>query len=68
MALRDNETKDTKAYNLAIMEALGLGYDFLNRILDGIDATTLEEFNSFIREVLNPEKSVKITVGPTEKP
>ena len=63
--IRDNETKDAKAYNLASMEALGLGYDFLNRVLDAIDSTTLEEFNNFIRGVLDPEKALTITVGPT---
>jgi predicted Zn-dependent peptidase len=66
MAIRDNETKDVKTYNLAFMEALGLGYDFLNRILSEIEATTLEEFNAFIQEVLNSEKAVTITVGPTQ--
>jgi zinc protease len=67
MAIRENETKDTKAFNLATMEALGLGYDFLNRMLAEIDLTTLEEFNAFIRDVLNPEKAVMITVGPTQQ-
>jgi len=65
-AIRENETKETKALNLATMEALGLGYDFLNRTLEEIDAITLEEFNGFIRGVLNPEKAVHITVGPTQ--
>jgi zinc protease len=68
MALRENETKDTKALNLATMEALGLGYDFLNRMLAEIDATTLAEFNAFIRDILNPENAVIITVGPTQLP
>lgn len=65
-AIRENETKDTKAFNLAAMEALGLGYDFLNRMLIEIDATTLEEFNAFIHDVLDPEKAVLITVGPKQ--
>ena len=67
-AIRENETKDTKAFNLATMEALGLGYDFLSRMLVEIDATTLTEFNAFIRDVLNPEKAVKVTVGPNQWP
>lgn len=68
MVIRENETKDMKAFNLATMEALGLGYDFLNRMLVEIDATTLTEFNAFIRDVLNPEKSVMVTVGPSQRP
>ncbi|UCE42815.1 MAG: insulinase family protein [Candidatus Aminicenantes bacterium] len=67
-AIRENETKDTKAFNLATMEALELGYDFLNRMLIEIDLTTLEEFNAYIRNVLNPENAVMITVGPTQWP
>jgi predicted Zn-dependent peptidase len=66
MTIRGNETKDAKAYNLASMETFGLGYDFLNRQLDEIDSTTLEEFNEFIRQVLDPEKALTITVGPTQ--
>ena len=66
--IRENETKDAKTYNLAVMEALGLGYDFLNRMLTEIDAVTLDEFNAFVRDVLNPEKVVAVTVGPNRKP
>jgi predicted Zn-dependent peptidase len=68
VAIREIETKDDRTYNLAFMEASGLGYDFLNRILIEIEATTLEEFNTFIRDILNPEKAVTITVGPTQLP
>lgn len=67
MFIRENETKDDKTYNLAFMEALGLGYEFLNRMLTEIDAITLEEFNAFIQSVLDPEKAVTITVGPTQQ-
>lgn len=66
MVIRENETKDAKTYNLAFMEAMGLGYDFLNRILAEIDVTTLEEFNAFIQGVLDPEKAMSVTVGPTQ--
>jgi zinc protease len=64
-ALRENETKIARTYSLAFMESLGLGYDFLNGLLDEIDATTLAEFNAFVRGVLVPEKAVSITVGPS---
>jgi zinc protease len=64
--LRENETKDEKTYSMATMEALGLGYDFLVRILSEFEKTTIEEFNAFIRDVLNPEKAVEIIVGPKE--
>ena len=64
--IRENETKEAKSYNLTFMEAIGLGYEFLNRVLSEIEATTLEEFNAFIRDVLDPEKAVSITVGPSQ--
>lgn len=66
VAIRENETKVAKSLNLATMETFNLGYDFLNKVLTEIDATTLEEFNAFIRAALNPENAVLITVGPTQ--
>jgi len=65
--LRNNETKDIRSITIAYYEALGVGYDFINRYFSEIDRTSLEEFNTYIKEVLNPEKSISITVGPTAK-
>ncbi len=62
--MRDSETKDDKTYNLVTFEALGLGYDFLNKVLSEIEATSLEEFNGFVKDVLSLDKAVKIIVGP----
>lgn len=64
--LRDNETKTTRARNLASFEALGLGFTFLDRFSEEIDAVTLEEINAFIKEFLDPEKGVEVIVGPEE--
>ncbi len=66
MVLREIETKDEKSYNVVTMEAFGLGYDFLNRIVSEIEATTPHEFNAFIRNFLDPDKAVQIVVGPGE--
>ena len=62
--LRNNETKNVRSITIAYFEALGVGYDFINRYFSEIDATSLEEFNAYIKEVLNPEKGVSVTVGP----
>ena len=62
--LRSNETKDVRSITIAYYEALGVGYDFINSFFSEIDATSLEEFNAYIKEVLNPEKGVSITIGP----
>ena len=65
--LRNNETKEEKMQNFAIIEALGLGYKFLNGLFKEIDSIMLEEMNTYIRDVLQPEKSVQVVVGPEEE-
>lgn len=62
--MRNNETKETRTYSLGTFEILGLGYEFLNKIFQEIDATTLEEINSYIKNILDPEKGIEIVVGP----
>jgi len=62
--IRESETKDFKTQILVTLEALGLGHDFLNRILSETDVTSLEEFNGYMKDVLNLDKAVKIIVGP----
>ena len=62
--LRDNETKTTRARNLASFEALGLGSEFLDRFSEEIDAISLEEINAYIKQVLDPAKGVEVVVGP----
>ncbi len=62
--LRNNETKNVRSITIAYFEALGVGYDFINRYFSEIDATSLEEFNAYIKKVLNPENGVSVTVGP----
>lgn len=61
--LRNNENKDERVMTMAYFEALGLGYDFINRYFEEIDATTLEEINRFIKKVLDPDRSVCVVVG-----
>jgi zinc protease len=62
--LRNNETKDIRSITMAYYEALGVGYDFINRYFSEIDRTTLDEFNTYIKDILDPEKGISITVGP----
>lgn len=62
--MRESETKDDKTYNLVAFEALGLGYEFLNEVLSEMDATSLDEFNAFMKDVLNLDRAVEIIVGP----
>jgi predicted Zn-dependent peptidase len=62
--LRNNETKNIRSITMAYYEAVGVGYDFINSYFSEIDLTSLDEFNAYIKDVLNPEKGVCITVGP----
>jgi zinc protease len=62
--LRNNETKEERARSIGFLEALGLGYEFLNRLFEEVDAASLEEMNTFIKDILNPEKGIEIIVGP----
>jgi len=62
--LRKNETKETRTNNLAAFEALGLGYEFLNRFFQEIETIGLEQINAYIKDILNPENGLEIIVGP----
>ena len=64
--LRKNETKEKRASNLAFYEARGLGYEFLNGFLLEIDAIGLEEINTYIKDILNPEKAIEVVIGPKD--
>ena len=61
--LRQNETKEGRISNMIAFEGLGLGYDFLNRFFDDLDAIKLDQVNAFIKEYLKPEKAVLVFVG-----
>jgi predicted Zn-dependent peptidase len=65
--LRDNEAKDKRAINLAVYEALGLGYDFLERIPALYETVTVEEMNSFLSDSLNPERAVWVVLAGTKQ-
>jgi zinc protease len=65
--LRNNQAKGIRTQNLAYFEALGLGYEFLDRFFEEIDSISLEDMNSYIRDVLNPENGIEIVVGPKEE-
>jgi len=62
--MRLNETKDKRASTLVIFEGLGLGYDFFTKFSQDIEAVTLAELNSYIKNILAPEKASLVVVGP----
>ncbi|MCJ7582942.1 MAG: insulinase family protein [Candidatus Aminicenantes bacterium] len=61
--LREMETKRDRTFSLLSLEALGLGYSFLDRIFQEVENTTLEEMNAFIKDVLSPDKRIEIIIG-----
>jgi len=64
--LRENETKEIRAGNIVSFEALGLGYEFLNGFFLEIDAISLDEINTYIKEILNPKRGVEVVIGPKD--
>jgi predicted Zn-dependent peptidase len=65
--LRNNQAKGIRTQNLAYFEALGLGHEFLNKFFEEIDSISLEDINSYIKDVLNPENGIEIVVGPKDE-
>ena len=62
--LRFYETKENRSSNMVYFEAMGLGYQFLEKLPDHLDRITSEGFNHFIKKVLNPENLVEVIIGP----
>jgi zinc protease len=62
--LRANETKQQRVQTISFFEMTHLDHSFFLNILDVLKGITRDEFNAFLKEVLNPENSVSIMVGP----
>ena len=61
--LRSSEAKKFRARNVGFWRVLGLAFDDLDGVFARLDAVTVEEINAFIRELLDPAKSVLVIVG-----
>jgi len=62
--LRQIETKRDRTSFLLSLEALGLGYSFLDRIFLEVEKISVEEMNAFIKDILSPEKRLEVIIGP----
>jgi len=62
--LRSAEMKATRTRVLGGFEVLGLGFEHISGLFEAIDDVTLEDLNAYIRAVLDPEKALRINVGP----
>ena len=67
LLLRNNETKETRTRSLAVFQTMGLGYSYLNTMLEEMEAVTLEQINGFIQTCLAPENCVFVIIGPADK-
>lgn len=61
--LRSLERKSARAQMMGQWEILGPGLEAFEGAFDGLDAVGLEEMNAFIRDVLDPAKSLLVVVG-----
>lgn len=62
--LRSVESKPMRARIAGSFEVLGLGHDYLLGIFEAIAGVTLDEMNSFIQDVLEPGRALRIAIGP----
>ncbi|MCX6580987.1 MAG: pitrilysin family protein [Candidatus Aminicenantes bacterium] len=65
--LRSNETKETRTFYLGLFEQIGPGFEFLENFFSAIETVTPGDFNAYIKEVLKPERLVKIVIGPGQQ-
>jgi predicted Zn-dependent peptidase len=61
--IRSAEAKKSRAQTAGLWQVLGLGFEDFAGVLAALDAVSLDEMNSFIRGVLDPDKSVQVIVG-----
>ena len=61
--LRDNETKERRSQWLAYFEALGVGFDYLEAFFSHLDQVTLEDLNTYLKKVLNPDQLLEVVIG-----
>lgn len=66
--LRANEAKKSRAQAMGVWEVLGLGFDYLSAVFDSIDGVTAADLDAFIKEVLDPDKSILVLVGRKNLP
>ncbi len=64
--VRDNEVKSGRIATLAFFEAAGLGLDYYDGFASEVESLTLDEVNTFLRSLLDPERAVEVVVGSEE--
>ena len=62
--LRANEMKSPRARTVGQLEMLGLGGEYFEAFFADLEALTLDEFNAYIKSVLDPSRSLIVIIGP----
>jgi len=65
--LRENETKVGKAQSLGYFDASGLGFDFIEAFFSYVENVTVDDFNGYLKKVLNPDRLIEVTIGPEDQ-
>jgi zinc protease len=58
------ETKVERTRLFGQLEVLGLGFHHVSGLFEAVDAVTLDGLNAYIKSVMDPAKTLKVTVGP----
>lgn len=66
--LRETEAKAPRLRLLGTYGALGLGPEAVPELLEAVGRATRDDLNAFIRRVLDPERALRVTVGPPPSP
>jgi predicted Zn-dependent peptidase len=63
--LRATEAKSPRLRMIGLFEALGPGAEALSGLLAAVDGVTRDDLNGFVRDVLDPARALRVTVGPS---
>jgi zinc protease len=61
--LRTLEGKKPRSEMMGLWEVLGLGFEAFTHVFDSLEAVGLDEMNAYIRDRLDPAKSLLVIVG-----
>jgi len=64
--LKDNETKERRAQSLSYFEFMGAGYRFFEDFFSEVEGVTLDELNTYLKKILNPDQLLELTIGPED--
>ena len=62
--LRANEMKSPRARTVGQLEMLGLGAEYFETFFADLESLTLDEFNAYIKSVLDTSRSLTVVIGP----